>query len=113
MVTHTCNVPQTGRPLHIVNTDYIRSWEEDRPAKIKELQSQGIVPVEWDLEQECANEQEEDAKIAGVLAHHFAGRVAAVVNTVEPAKEILDRMTKDAAVALRNGNGLLVSTSKL
>lgn len=99
--------------MNIVNTDYIKSWEEKRSDKIKELTSQGIVPVEWDLEQEAANEEEEEAKINGVLAHYFAGKVAAVVNKIEPAKTIVDEIVTDAAIALRNGNGLLVSSSKL
>jgi hypothetical protein len=36
-----------------------------------------------------------------------------VVNTIEPAKKILDDMVTGAAIALRNSNDLLVSSSKL
>jgi NAD(P)H-dependent flavin oxidoreductase YrpB (nitropropane dioxygenase family) len=103
----------TGRPLHIINSDYIRSWEEQRPDKIKELQSQGIVPVEWDLEQDCADEEEENKKINGVLSHWFAGKVAAVVDKIEPAKDIIDEIVKEAAQALQKSSDLLVPSSKL
>jgi len=99
--------------LHIINSDYIRSWEEQRPEKIKELTSQGIVPVEWDLEQPSQNDEEEDKKINGVLSHWFAGKVAAVVDKIEPAKDIVDEIVKDAAQALRTSSDLIVSTSKL
>lgn len=99
--------------MHIVNTDYIRSWEEQRPAKIKELTSQGIVPVEWDLEQPCENDDEEDKKIQGVLSHWFAGKVSPLVNEIKPAKDIIDEIIKSAAESLQSGNGLLVSAPKL
>ena len=103
----------TGRTLRIINSDYIRSWEEGRLDKIKELTSQGIVPVEWDLEQPCASDAEEEKKIQGVLAHWFAGKVAAVVDKIEPAKDIVDELVRDAAQALRTSNGLLVGGPKL
>ena len=103
----------TGRPLHIIRTDYIRSWEEARPDKIKELTSQGIVPVEWDLEQPCENDDEEEKKINGVLSHWFAGKVAAVVDKVEPAKDIIDEIISSAAEAIQKSNNLLVSAPKL
>jgi NAD(P)H-dependent flavin oxidoreductase YrpB (nitropropane dioxygenase family) len=97
----------------IINSDYIRSWEEERPEKMKELTSKGIVPVEWDLEQPSANDEEEDKKINGVLSHWFAGKVAAVVEKVEPAKDIIDEIVGDAVKALRQSSDLIISASKL
>ncbi|UZJ51085.1 hypothetical protein CBS101457_000405 [Exobasidium rhododendri] len=103
----------TGRPLHIINSDYIRSWEEQRPEKIKELQGNGIVPVEWDLEQPSESEEEEDKKINGVLSHWFAGKVAAVVDKIEPAKDIIDEIIREAADALHKSSLLVLPSSKL
>lgn len=112
-VCDPCFVRQTGRPLHIINSDYIRSWEEKRPEKIKELTSRGIVPVEWDLEQPCESDEEENKKINGVLSHWFAGKVAAVVGKIEPAKDIVDEIVRDAAEVLQRSSHLIVSSSKL
>jgi NAD(P)H-dependent flavin oxidoreductase YrpB (nitropropane dioxygenase family) len=40
----------TGRPLRVRNNEYIRNWEENRQAEIKELTEKGTVPVESDFE---------------------------------------------------------------
>lgn len=40
----------TGRPLRVRTNKYIRDWEENRAAEIKDLTSKGIIPVEHDLE---------------------------------------------------------------
>ena len=40
----------TGRPLRVRTNKYIKDWEENRTAEIKELTGKGIVPVEHDLE---------------------------------------------------------------
>ncbi|PWN89702.1 2-nitropropane dioxygenase [Acaromyces ingoldii] len=94
----------TGRPLRIINTPYIQSWE-DRPEKIKELLARGVVPIEYDLEQ---GDDDEGTKVKGILAHWFAGHVAAVVDTIKPAKDIVDEMVQEAAQALQSGRALVV-----
>lgn len=40
----------TGRPLRVRNNEYIRNWEENRQAEIKELTEKGTIPVESDFE---------------------------------------------------------------
>jgi NAD(P)H-dependent flavin oxidoreductase YrpB (nitropropane dioxygenase family) len=40
----------TGRPLRVRNNEYIKNWEENRQAEIKELTDKGIIPVESDFE---------------------------------------------------------------
>lgn len=94
----------TGRPLHIVNTDYIQSWLE-KPELIKKLQDQGKVPVEWDLEQ---GDDDQGTKVKGVMAHYFAGKVASSIHEILPAKTIVDNMVNEAARALQGGNRLIV-----
>jgi NAD(P)H-dependent flavin oxidoreductase YrpB (nitropropane dioxygenase family) len=40
----------TGRPLRVRKTPYVKDWEENRQAEIKELTSKGIVPAVDDLD---------------------------------------------------------------
>jgi NAD(P)H-dependent flavin oxidoreductase YrpB (nitropropane dioxygenase family) len=40
----------TGRPLRVRNNPYIKNWEENRAAEIKELTGKGVIPVEHDFE---------------------------------------------------------------
>lgn len=96
----------TGRPLHIVNSSYIQSWL-DRPQQIAELQAQGIVPIEWDLEQ---GDDDKGTKIKGALEHWFAGKVAAAITDIRPAKDIVDGMVQDAVRALQSGQLLIVGS---
>jgi NAD(P)H-dependent flavin oxidoreductase YrpB (nitropropane dioxygenase family) len=35
----------TGRPLRVRNNDYIKNWEENRSAEIKQLTDKGVIPV--------------------------------------------------------------------
>lgn len=41
----------TGRPLRVRYTDYVKDWEENKQAEIKQLTSQGVIPAIQDLEQ--------------------------------------------------------------
>jgi NAD(P)H-dependent flavin oxidoreductase YrpB (nitropropane dioxygenase family) len=40
----------TGRPLRVRNNDYIKNWEDNRQAEMKELTEKGTIPVESDFE---------------------------------------------------------------
>ncbi|KAG9740164.1 NPD-domain-containing protein, partial [Aureobasidium melanogenum] len=40
----------TGRPLRVRKNPYIEKWENERQAEIKKLTSEGIIPVEHDLD---------------------------------------------------------------
>lgn len=41
---------QTGRPLRVRYTPYVRDWNENRAAEIKELTTKGVLPHEKELE---------------------------------------------------------------
>ncbi|KIV94539.1 hypothetical protein PV10_02295 [Exophiala mesophila] len=81
----------SGRPLRMKLNDYVRNWEA-QPAKIKELTDRGIVPMQYDLEQE--NE---------VDMPFLMGQVAAIIQDIKPAKEILEDMVRQAVQQLRLG----------
>ncbi|RVX68558.1 hypothetical protein B0A52_07982 [Exophiala mesophila] len=81
----------SGRPLRMKLNDYVRNWEA-QPAKIKELTDRGIVPMQYDLEQE--NE---------VDMPFLMGQVAAIIQDIKPAKEILEDMVRQAVQQLKLG----------
>ena len=54
--------------------DYIKSWEVDRPAEVKQLCDNGIVPLQQDME------QDKDFDIP-----YLMGQVAGVIEKVQPA----------------------------
>jgi NAD(P)H-dependent flavin oxidoreductase YrpB (nitropropane dioxygenase family) len=44
------SVVWSGRPLRALANPYIRNWETNRQAEIKELTNQGKVPLEYELD---------------------------------------------------------------
>ncbi|CAK7202372.1 hypothetical protein SEUCBS139899_005095 [Sporothrix eucalyptigena] len=99
----------SGRPLRTRLNAYIRRWHE-KPEKIRELCSKGIVPFEHDLDNhgqsghagddiKIGNEGDEDE----VEMPYLMGQVAGNITKVQPAKEIVDEMVAGAVVALQRG----------
>ena len=74
----------SGRPLRVKMNDYIKSWEVDRPAEVKQLCDSGIVPLQQDME------QDKDFDIPFLM-----GQVAGVIEKVQPAKEIVEEMVAE------------------
>ena len=83
---------------------YIKDWEENRQAEIKELTSQGKVPVEHEMDtnEDISDEMMDQAR------PFLMGKAAAVVNKKKSAKVIVDEMVGDAVEWLSKGNGLIV-----
>jgi NAD(P)H-dependent flavin oxidoreductase YrpB (nitropropane dioxygenase family) len=94
----------TGRPLRVRNNAYIKDWEENRQAEIKELTSKGIIPVENDFEKMGDDVSDETLDNARPW---LMGKVAAVVNEKKPAKAIVDEMVSGAVAEIKKGNSLL------
>ena len=40
----------SGRPLRALSNPYLKDWEQNRQAEIKELTEKGIVPLEYELD---------------------------------------------------------------
>ncbi|KAF2499506.1 2-nitropropane dioxygenase [Lophium mytilinum] len=91
----------TGRPLRVRMNDYIREWE-NRPEDIKNLTEQGIVPMTKDMD---------DGKDTD--KPFLMGQVAAVIDKVQPAKEIVDEMVAEAVAMLKLGQTYISVSSKL
>jgi len=95
----------TGRPVRALRTPYVAEWEDKRQDEIKALTSKGIVPWQHDIEKHPERSME--------ARPWYMGRVAAVINDVLPAKEIIDNMVRDAAMQLQSGGKTLTEKAKL
>lgn len=88
----------TGRPLNALDTPYIRRWEGERRQEMLDLQAKGIVPVQHDLESKPDDDDLLDS------AHLLPmGKVAGMVNSVQPAKQIVEDMVGEACSMLSGG----------
>ncbi|KAK2813961.1 hypothetical protein FQN50_000362 [Emmonsiellopsis sp. PD_5] len=93
----------SGRPMRVKANAYIKRWEQ-QPEKILELTQKGIIPYNKDME-----EGVEDADRPFLM-----GQVAAVIDRIQPAAEIVDEMVTGAYEMLKKGAEYTVNTpSKL
>jgi hypothetical protein len=69
----------------------VKGWEE-RPEEIRELTGRGIVPLAKDMDDGV------DVDIPFLM-----GQVAAVIQDVKPARQILEDMVREAVAMLRLG----------
>jgi len=81
----------SGRPLRVRLNEYVKGWEE-RPEEIRELTGRGIVPLAKDMDDGV------DVDIPFLM-----GQVAAVIQDVKPARQILEDMVREAVAMLRLG----------
>jgi len=100
----------TGRPLRVRNNPYIKNWEENRQAEIKDLTNRGILPVEHDMET-MGDDMDDDTM--DNARPFLMGKAAAVVNERKPAKAIIDEMLTGAVQCMANGSSMVTSQSKL
>ncbi|CAD0114089.1 unnamed protein product [Aureobasidium uvarum] len=100
----------TGRPLRVRKNPYIEKWENERQAEIKKLTSEGVIPVEHDLES-LGDDLDDDTM--DNARPFLMGKAAAVVNERQSAKQIVDEMVSDAVSCIGKGNSSVVSKSKL
>ncbi|KAI1178484.1 2-nitropropane dioxygenase [Nemania sp. FL0916] len=98
----TCGLTDTertlvisGRPLRMRANEYIKNWHA-QPQRIKELCDKGVVPMEYDLENGV-----------DVDFPHLMGQVAGRIERIQPAREIVDDMVKEATEMLRLGGTFL------
>ncbi|KAJ4306335.1 hypothetical protein N0V88_001135 [Collariella sp. IMI 366227] len=85
----------SGRPLRMKTNDYIRKWHA-QPARIQELCSKGVVPIEHDLEE--GND---------IDLPHLMGQVAGAIQKIQPAGEIVEEMVAEAVDMLKLANTYL------
>lgn len=83
----------SGRPLRVRRNEYIAEWE-GKGEVIKGLVERGVVPMEHDMDED-----------RDVDLPYLMGVVAASVNDIKPAKDIIDGMVAEAVECLRVGSG--------
>lgn len=91
----------SGRPLRARRNEWTDKWEA-QPEKIKELTDKGIVPIQYDLD----NDVEVDVP-------HLMGQVAGSIKDIKTAKQIVDDMVQEAVIMIKQGHGYLNDKSKL
>ncbi|PRP73572.1 oxidoreductase, 2-nitropropane dioxygenase family [Planoprotostelium fungivorum] len=85
----------TGRPLRVRATPFVLDWENNKQDEIKDSTAKGIVPVPL-------HEAVELHKRGWLM-----GSVAAVIEDVQPAKQIVDEMVGDAHRLLKATHSLI------
>ncbi|KAH9998145.1 2-nitropropane dioxygenase [Russula compacta] len=95
----------SGRPLHVRKTEYVRDWEENRQQEISELVTAGKIP-HW-VEMDKHPEKSLDGRM------WLMGQVAASINDIKPAKEIVDELVATAAKSLGHAYSLTRPQAKL
>jgi NAD(P)H-dependent flavin oxidoreductase YrpB (nitropropane dioxygenase family) len=107
----------TGRPLRVRTNPYIKNWEEERQAEIKELTNKGTIPVEADFEKfEKMSDDEKGDDIDEMIDNarpFLMGKASAVVTEEKSAKEIVDEFVNQAVQKINEGKSMIVSQSKL
>jgi NAD(P)H-dependent flavin oxidoreductase YrpB (nitropropane dioxygenase family) len=86
----------SGRPLRMKVNDYIRQWES-QPEKQKELLDKGIVPMMHDIE----NDKDVDMPF-------LMGQVAAIIQDIKPARQIVEDMVREAVAQIKQGQTYLL-----
>ncbi|KAL8714661.1 MAG: hypothetical protein Q9220_001610 [cf. Caloplaca sp. 1 TL-2023] len=81
----------TGRPLRVRRNEWVEKWE-GRPEEVRELTGKGVVPMEKDME------DGEDVDFPFLM-----GQVAAVIEDVKPARQIVEDMVREAVQMLEQG----------
>ena len=92
----------TGRPLRARINSYLADWAA-KPNEVKELCDKGVVPIEYDIE----NDRED------IEFPHLMGQVAGAIAKVQPAKEIVHEMVTEAVEMIKQGNTYIDSKAKL
>merc|ERR1712151_332423 len=82
----------TGRPCRMLKTPYVRSWL-DRQDEVEKLNKEGKVPYVLDVREGRAKPTE--------FYPALMGQVAGAINDIQPAKQIVDEMVRDAVASLR------------
>ncbi|KGQ04025.1 putative nitronate monooxygenase [Beauveria bassiana D1-5] len=92
----------TGRPCNVHASTYIRRWEEERRQEMLDLQAKGIIAVQHDLDTKPDDDEVLDN------AHFMAmGRVAGLVDEVQPARRIVEDMVAEACTVLSKGQRMM------
>jgi NAD(P)H-dependent flavin oxidoreductase YrpB (nitropropane dioxygenase family) len=91
----------TGRPMRVLKTEYISNWEDNRPTEIKQLISNGVIPINYDMEERAKKNEQITPQMINLVRPLLMGQVAGAINDIKPAAEIINEMVNDAVHVLR------------
>jgi len=99
----------TGRPMRVLNTPYIDNWEKNRANDIRDLTSNGILPVQHDLEMMKKSGKEMTFKDQLDITPLLMGQCAAAIpeGEVPTAKEIMDDMMGTAISIIKSNQTMI------
>ena len=87
----------SGRPLRCVKNDYVVDWHTNRKQEMQQLLAQGIVPVVSDMKTyKSKKEGKAVPDIAYQMGVSLSGQIAANIDHILPAKQIVEQMVGDA-----------------
>jgi len=87
----------SGRPLRLLPNSWVKEWET-QPDRIKELCDQGVTPIMHDLKAETVIPEKRKGAFDAI--NSLAGQAAGGVNTIEPARKIVEDMVAEATSML-------------
>ena len=103
----------TGRPLQAIKTPYIANWEENRKGEIQELQAQGTLVMEHELDK-LAKEGKLTEEIEDQSTCHPAGKVVGLVNKPDQsAEEIVKEIVAEAHQILNGASRFVKPQARL
>ncbi|KAF2820133.1 NPD-domain-containing protein [Ophiobolus disseminans] len=103
----------SGRPLRALSNPYLRDWEQNRQAEIKELTSKGVVPLVYEIDR-LHNENKLTEDIEDSADMRPMGVVGGSVNkSDQTAAEIVQEMVQETVAALNGAQLFINPASKL
>lgn len=103
----------SGRPLRALSNPWLKDWEQNRQAEIKDLTDRGIVPIEHELDR-LHKEGKLTDEIEDAAALRPIGVVGGSVNKAgQSAKEIVEEIVQETVVALNSAATFVNPASKL
>jgi len=105
----------TGRPLRVISNPYAKMWAESRQNEMKELLAKGVIPYTKDLaamnraknnKKKLENSENYAMSYVAPVGQdkfmpHLSGMVAASINDIKTAQEIVDEMMSGAVAAIK------------
>eukprot|EP01083_Nonionella_stella_P256408 878879_1 len=98
----------SGRPLRMVKNPYVVDWATRRKGEMEKLLNEGVIPYKHDFDVKkgkLKNKELLGKVIKGMndFVPHLSGQVAGSIDSVLPAKIIVDNMIKEAIEYMQKG----------
>jgi len=102
----------TGRPLRCIKTPFIMSWEDHKQAEIKQLTSEGVIPIMKVIEDMEKSGEELDPQEQIGMQFMLSGQVAGAIKEVLTCEEIIEEMMTTAIEIMRAQPSQIVDRAK-